>query len=145
MRDCSRVPELCNHEAASCIDGIRNASPSAGLLPRPQSWRIGPAKSFRANRGGLADDQSGRSTLRVILRLQGRGHMIMRLRTHPSERCHDDAVRKVEVSHSIWCEKRLIRHHMNSWRTVALIWTVSGMLSPDEQRHIRTVAREVVN
>jgi hypothetical protein len=36
------------------------------------------------------------------------------LRTHPSERRHDDAVRKVEVSHPIWREKWLIRHHMNS-------------------------------
>src|ERR1700693_4250716 len=114
MRGCSRVPELRNHAAVGCMDGIRNASPSADLLPSPQSWRIGPAKSFRANRGGLGDDQSGRSTLRVILRLQGRGHMIMRLRTHPGEWRHDDAVRKIEVSHPIWCEKCLIRHHMNS-------------------------------
>jgi hypothetical protein len=41
--------------------------------------------------------------------------MIMRLRTHPSERRHDDAVRKIEVSHPIWCEQRLIRHLKNSW------------------------------
>src|ERR1700692_1943365 len=114
MRDCSRVPELCNHAAAGYMDGIRNASPSADLLLRPQSWRIGPAKSFGANRGGLGDDQSGRSTLRVILCLQGRGHMIMRLRAHPSERRHDDTVGKIEVSHPIWCEEWLIRHHMNS-------------------------------
>ena len=39
--------------------------------------------------------------------------MIMRLRTHPGERRHDDAVRKIEVSHLIWCEKWLIPHHMN--------------------------------
>src|SRR6202051_2991497 len=114
MRDCARVPELCNHAAAGCMDGIRDASPSADLLLRPQSWRIGPAKSFRANRGGLGDDQSGRSTLRVILCLQRSGHMIMRLRAHPGERRHDDAVRKIEVSHPIWCEKWLIRHPMNS-------------------------------
>ncbi len=38
----------------------------------------------------------------------------MRLRTHPGERRHDDAVRKIDVSHSIRCEKRLIRHHRNS-------------------------------
>src|SRR5580658_4242414 len=113
MRDCTRVPELCNHAAAGCMDGIRDASPSADLLPRPKAWRISPAKSFRANRSGLRDDQSGRSTLRIILRLQGRGHMIMRLRTHPRERRHDDAVRKIEVSHLIWCEKWLIPHQRN--------------------------------
>src|ERR1700688_1102599 len=115
MRDCAGVPELCNDAAACRMDSIRNTSPSADLLLRPQSWRIGPAKSFRANRGGLGDDQSGRSTLRVILRLQGRRHMIVRLRTHPSERRHDDAVRKIEVSHPIRREKWLIRHLMNSW------------------------------
>src|ERR1700727_166992 len=114
MRDRARVPELCNHASAGCMDGIRDASPSADLLLRPQAWRISPAKSFRANCSGLGDDQPGRSTLHVILCLQGRGHMIMRLRTHPSERRHDDAVRKVEVSHPIWREKWLIRHYMNS-------------------------------
>src|ERR1700746_1232293 len=115
MRDCSRVPELCNDAPADCMDGIRDASPSADLLRCPQARRIGPAKSFLANRGGFGDNQSSRSTLRIILRLQGRGHVIMRLRTHPGERRHDDAIRKIEVSHPIWCEKRLIRHHMNSW------------------------------
>src|SRR5579864_4720369 len=114
MRDCSCVPQLCNDAASSGMDGIRDASPSADLVLHPEAWRIGPAKSFRANRGGLADDQSGRSTLCVILRLQGRGHMIVRLRTHPGEGGHDDAVRKIEVSHPIWCEQWLIRHLMNS-------------------------------
>src|SRR5277367_4680512 len=108
MRDCARVPELCNDAAAGCMNGIRDAPPPADLLLCPQSWRIGPAKSLRANRGSLGDDQSGRSTLRVILRLQDRGHMIMRLCTHPGERRHDDAVRKIEVSYPIWCEQRLI-------------------------------------
>src|SRR5882757_6433974 len=116
MRDCSRVPELCNHAAAGCMDGIRDAPPSADLLLGPEAWRIGPAKSFRANRGGFGDDQSSRSALRIILRLQGRGHVIMRLRTHPGEWRHDDAVSKIEVSHPIWCEERLIRHHMNFLR-----------------------------
>src|SRR5258707_12622434 len=111
MRDWSCVPELCNHAAAGCMNGIRDVSPSADLLLRPQSWSICPAKSFRANRGSFGDDQSGRSTLRVILCLQCRGHMIMRLRTHSSEGRHDDTVRKIEVSHSICCEKRLIRNH----------------------------------
>src|SRR5258708_29064890 len=129
MRDCSRVPELRNHAAAGFMDSIRDTSPSADLLLRPQSWRIGPAKSFRTNRSGLGDDQSGRSTLRVILRLQGRGHMIMRLRTHSGERRHDDAVRKIEVSHPIWCEEWLIRHHMNSCmgeaiKSAVLFWSV---------------------
>src|SRR5580704_9670879 len=114
MRDRAGVPELCNDAAACCMDGIRDTSPSAGLLLRPEAWCIGPAKSFLANRSGFGDNQSGRSTLRIILRLQGCGYVIMRLSTHPSERRHDDAVRKIEVSHSIWCEKRLIRHHMNS-------------------------------
>src|SRR5260221_14495581 len=108
MRDCAGVPELCNDAAADCMDGVRDASPSANLLLRPEAWCIGPAKSFRANRGRFGDDQSSRSTLRIILRLQGRGHVIMRLGTHPGERRHDDAVRKIEVSHSIWCEERLI-------------------------------------
>src|SRR5580658_7212311 len=114
MRDCARVPELCSHAAAGCMDGIRDASPSADLLLRPQTWRIGPAKSFRANRSGLRDGQSGRSTLLVILRLQCSRHMIVGVSAHPRERRHDDAVRKIEVSHPIWCEKWLIRHHMNS-------------------------------
>src|ERR1700751_5747583 len=114
MRDCTGVPELCN-DAASCrMDGIRNTTPSADLRLCPQPWRIGPAESFRADRSGLGDDQSSRSTLRVILRLQGRGHMIVRSRTHPSERRHDDAVRKIEASHPIWCEQWLIRHLTNS-------------------------------
>src|ERR1700741_85964 len=65
-------------------------------------------------RGGLGDDQSSRSTLGVVLCLQGRGHVIMRLRTHAGEWRHDDPVRKIEVSHPIWCEKWLIRHHMSS-------------------------------
>src|ERR1700746_508905 len=108
MRDGAGMPELRNDAAASCMDGIRDTSPSADLLLCPQPWRIGPAKSFRADRSGLGDDQSGRSALRVILSLQGRGHMIVRLRAHPSERCHNDAIRKVEVSHPIWHEKRLI-------------------------------------
>src|SRR5258708_5476098 len=114
MRDRAGVPELCNDAAAGRMDGIRDTSPSADLLLRPEAWCIGPAKCFQANRGGFGDDQSSRSTLCVILRLQGRGHVIMRLRTHPGERRHDDAVRKIEVSHSIWCEERLIRHLMNS-------------------------------
>src|ERR1700722_17013666 len=114
MRDCPCMPQLCNHAAAGRVDGIRDTSPSADLLLRPEAGCIGPAKSFRTNRGGLGDDQSGRSTLRVILCLQRRGHMIMRLRAHPGEWRHDDAVRKIEVSHPIWCEKCLIRHHMNS-------------------------------
>src|ERR1700722_1372622 len=129
MRDCARVPELCDHAAAGCMDGIRDASPSADLLLRPQAWRISPAKSFRANRSGLRDDQSGRSTLRVKLRLQGRGHMIMRLCAHPGERRHDDAVRKIEVSHPIWCEKWLTPHHMNprmvmTVSSAVLFWSV---------------------
>src|SRR5229473_7390748 len=114
MRDRAGVPELCNDAASGCMDGIRDTPPSADMLLCPQAWRIGPAKSFRANRGGFGDDQSSRSTLRIIPRLQGRGHVIMRLRTHPGERRHDDAVRKSKVSHPIWCEKWLIRHHMNS-------------------------------
>src|SRR5271169_4947825 len=96
------------------MDGFRHTSPSADLLLRPEAWCIGPAKSFVANRSGFGDDQSSRSTLRIILRLQGRGYVIMRLGTHPSERRHDDAVRKIEVSHPIWCKDWLIRHHMNS-------------------------------
>src|SRR5258708_11617883 len=101
MRDGAGVPELCNDAAASRMNGIRDTSPSADLLLRPEAWCIGPAKSLRANCGRLGDDQSRRSTLRVILRLQHRGHMIMRFRTHPSERRHDDAVRKIEVAHPI--------------------------------------------
>src|SRR5882672_12388069 len=96
------------------MDGICDMSPSADLLVRPEAWCVGPAKSFRANCRGLGDDQSGRSTLRVVLCLQGRGHVIMRLGTHPGERRHNDAVRKIEVAHPIWCEKRLIRHYVNS-------------------------------
>src|SRR5580698_3045148 len=114
MRDCAGVPKLCNDATAGRMDGIRDAPPSADLVLRPEAWCIGPAKSFRANRGGFGDDQTSRSTLRVILRLQGRGNVITRLGTHPGERRHDDAVRKIEVSHWIWCEKRLIRHHLNS-------------------------------
>src|ERR1700732_373867 len=114
MRDRAGVPKLCNDAAAGCMDGIRDASPSEDVFLRPEAWCIGPAKSFRANRGGFGDDQSSRSALRIILRLQGRGHVIMRLSAHPGERRNDDAVRKIEVSHPIWCEKRLIRHHMNS-------------------------------
>src|SRR5277367_98243 len=108
MRDCAGVPELGNDAATSRMDGICDAPPSADLLLRPKSWRIRPAKPLRANRGGLGNDESRRSTLRVILSLQGSGHMIVRLRAHPSERRHDDAVRKVKVSHPIWHEKRLI-------------------------------------
>src|ERR1700751_407481 len=115
MRDRGGVPELCNNAAAGCMDGIGDTSPSADMLLRPEAWCIGPAKSFRANRGGFGDDQSRRSTLRIILRLQDRGHVIMWLGTHPGERRHDDAVRKIEASHAIWCEERLIRHHMNSY------------------------------
>jgi hypothetical protein len=51
----------------------------------------------------------------------------MRLRTHPSERRHDDAVRKIEVSYPIWCEQRLIRHLKNSWmgeRLTFLAWWI---------------------
>src|ERR1700722_952200 len=96
------------------MDGIRDTSPSVDLLLRPEAGCMGPAKSLRANRGGLGDDQSSRSTLRVVLCLQGRGHVIMRLRTHPGERRHNDAVRKIKVSHPVWCEKWLIRHHINS-------------------------------
>src|ERR1700723_1332133 len=121
MRDCAGVPKLCNDATAGRMDGIRDTPPSADLVLRPEAWCIGPAKSFRADRGGFGDDQSSRSALRVILRLQYRGHVIMRLRTHPGERRHDDAVRKIEVSHSIRCEKRLIRHHRNScmdWQKV---------------------------
>ena len=70
MRDCAGVPELCNDAAAGRMDGIRDTSPSADLLLRPEAWCIGPAESFRANRGSFGDDQSSRSTLRVILRLQ---------------------------------------------------------------------------
>src|SRR5271156_2326727 len=107
MRDRAGVPELCNDAAACRMDGTRDASPPANLLLRPQPRRISPAKSFRAIRGGLGDNQSGRSTLCVILRLQGRGHMVVRLRAHPSERRHDDAFGKVEVSHPIGYEKWL--------------------------------------
>ncbi len=114
MRDCAGVPELGNDPTVGSMDGIRDVSPSLNLLLGPQSWRIGPTESFRTNCGGLSDDQSSRSTLRVIVRLQGRGHVIMRLSAHPGEWRHDDAVRKIEVSHSIRCEKRLIRHHTNS-------------------------------
>ncbi len=63
MRDRTGVPELCKDAAAGCMDGIRDTSPSADLLLGPQSWCIGPAESFRANRGGLGDDQSSRNTL----------------------------------------------------------------------------------
>src|SRR6201998_903591 len=114
MRNCAGVPELGNDPTAGSMDSIRDPSPAANMLLRPEAWCIGPAKSLRANRGGFGDDQSRRSTLRIILRLQGRGHVIMRLGTHPGERRHDDAVRKIEVSHSIWFEKRLIQHHSNS-------------------------------
>src|ERR1700730_10857328 len=114
MRDRAGVPELCNDAAAGCMNGIRDTSPSADLLHRPEARRIGPAKSFRANRGGFGDDQPSRSSLRIILLLQGRWHVIMRLGTHPGERRHDDAVGKNEVSNPIWCKEWLIRHHMNS-------------------------------
>src|SRR6202789_1980450 len=106
------MPELGNDATARSMNGIRDAPPSADLLRRPQARRIGPAESLRTNCGGLCDDQSSRSTLRIILRLQGRGYVIPRLRTHPGERRHDDAVRKIEVSHRIWKEKRPKRHHM---------------------------------
>ena len=101
MRESAGVPELCNDPAAGSMDGIRNAAPSANLLRRPQAGRIGPAESFRTDGGGLCDDQSSGRTLRVILRLQGRRHMIVRLCAHPRERRHNDAVRKIEASHSI--------------------------------------------
>src|SRR5437899_10487851 len=114
MRDRAGMPELRDDAAAGCMDGICDMSPSADLLVSPEAWCSGPAKSFRANRGGLGDDQSGRSTLRVVLCLQGRGYVIVRLGTHSGERRHNDAVRKIEVSHPIWCEKRLIRHYGNS-------------------------------
>src|ERR1700724_796279 len=114
MRDCAGVPELCNDAAACCMNGIRDSSPSADFLLRPEARRIGPSKSFRANRGGLGDYQSGRSTLRVILRLQRCRHMIVGLGAHPSERRHDDTIRKIKVSHPIRREKWLIRHPVNS-------------------------------
>src|ERR1700723_3020669 len=100
MRDCAGVPELCNHAAAGSMDGIRDASPSADLLLRPQTWRISPAESFWVNRCGHCDDQSGRGTLGVIVRLQASGHMIVVVGAHPSGTSHDDAVGKIEVSHS---------------------------------------------
>src|ERR1700739_4435143 len=115
MRNCAGVPELGNDPTAGSMDSIRDPSPAANMLLRPEAWCIGPAKSLRANRGGFGDDQSRRSTLRIILRLQDRGHVIMWLGTHPGERRHDDAVRKIAPSHAIGCEERLIRHHMNSY------------------------------
>src|SRR5580692_5646901 len=121
MRDCSRVPELSNDPAASRMDGIRDASPSADLHLRPQSWRIGPAKSFRANCGGLGDDQSGRSSLRVVLRLQGCRHMILGLGAHPSQRRHDDTIRETKISHPIRGQEWLIRHPVNSSMGLALM------------------------
>src|ERR1700679_398827 len=96
------------------MDGIRDTPPSADLLLRPQTRRIGPSKSFRANRGGLGDEQSGRSTLRVIFRLQRCRHMIVGVGAHPSERRHHDAIRQIKISHPIWREKRLTRHPVNS-------------------------------
>src|ERR1700761_213864 len=105
MRDRAGVPELCNDAAASCVNGIYDTSPSADLLLGPEAWCIGPAKSFRVNRGCLGDDQSSRSTLRIILSLQRRGYLVVRLCTHSGERRHDDAVGKVEFSHPIWREK----------------------------------------
>src|ERR1700757_3394392 len=50
------VPELGNDPTAGSMDGIRDTSPSADLLPGPQARSIGPAKSFRADRGGFGDD-----------------------------------------------------------------------------------------
>src|ERR1700722_15851550 len=96
------------------MDCIRDAPPSADLLSCPEAWCIRPAESFRTNCGGLCDDQSSRRTLRVILRLPVGRHMIVGSCAHPRERGHDDAVREIEVSHSIRCEKRLIRHPTNS-------------------------------
>jgi len=34
--------------------------------------------------------------------------------THPGEGGHDDAVRKIELSHPLWSEQWLIRHLTNS-------------------------------
>jgi hypothetical protein len=55
--------------------------------------------------------------------------MIVGVSTHPGERCHDNAVRKIEVSHLIWFEKWLIPHHMNpcmgeAVSSTGLFWTV---------------------
>src|SRR5579862_5649361 len=110
------------------MDGFCDTSPSADLLVRPEAGCIGPAKSFPANRGRLGDDQSSRSTLRVVFCLQGRRHVIMRLRTHARERRHNDAVRKIEISHSIWCKKRLIRHYMNSCVELLRLFKTSPQL-----------------
>ena len=114
MRDCAGVPELCDDAAAGPMDGICNAPPSADLFLCPQTWRICPSKSFRADCGGLGDDQSGRGSLRLILHLQTGRHMIIRLRAHPGERCHDDAIRKIETSHLIRRKKWLILDHIIS-------------------------------
>src|ERR1700678_4657583 len=101
------MPELCNDAASSGMDGIRDASPAANLLLCPEPWCIGPAESLRTDSSGLGNDQSRRSTLRVILSLQDCGHVIVRSRTHPGERRHDDGVREIDVSHSLWCKNAL--------------------------------------
>src|SRR6202050_3419710 len=129
MRDRPCMPQLSDDATTGCVNCIGDAPPPTNLFLTPQARRIRPTKSFGADRRGLGDNQSRRGALRIILCLQGRGHMIMRLRTHPGERRHDDAVRKIEVSHPIWCEKGLIPHQMNScmgeaFSTRVLFWSV---------------------
>src|SRR5580658_6351773 len=110
MRDGSRVPELCEDAAAGIVDGSGDAPPTADLLVRPEAGRIRPAESLRADGSGFANDESGGGALRVVLRLQGCGDMIARLRAHSGERSHHDTVGEIEVPHPIGLEEWLSRH-----------------------------------
>jgi hypothetical protein len=92
MRHCASVPELCVHQAALLVDGIRNPAPAANLMSAPETRRIGPTVSIGTDLRTFTDDESRGSALRVVFGVKFGRRMLGVGRTHASKRRHDDPV-----------------------------------------------------
>ena len=92
--DATDMPQLQQNFSPGLMDGAGDEFPAFHLLVRPDAGRVGIAHSHGRDRGGLGNNQSGGSTLAVILGHEGVGNTL-RPGTGAGQRSQKDAVGQV--------------------------------------------------
>ena len=95
MGDAPDVPELQEDQTAGLVHRVGDPSPALDLLRAVDTGGPGVALSLLRYLGCLANDESGRSSLRVVAGVERRGNIARLAGARAGERCHDHAVGQV--------------------------------------------------
>ena len=111
--DTADVPKLEEHSSARRMHSLGDDSPALDLLGRPDAGRIRIAHAARVHGGGLAEDQTSRRALHIVVAHQRIGDAAG-AGTTTRQRRHEDAVGELQVADADWFQESQWFSHVDS-------------------------------